>query len=415
MKNKTNINLIKVNSFILYILPISLVTGPFIPNLIVTISSLIGLFLIIYNKQWNYFDNKFFKFFFIFSTYLILTSILNKNFSLNYVSGYTYLRYVIFSITLWHVLDCNNNFFKNFTKSVLLTISIIFIDAIFQYFNETNLLGIEKSSYNRISSFFGRDVKLGAYLARIYLFCFLFIYLFTKKGSLNIIYLNLINILFVIIILLTGERTSFLIFFLNIILINLIIKENFVKKIFILLIVLFTAIIIFKTTEDIKIRYIDSTIAQFKESNLNGYNVFSKTHENHYKIAIRMFNDSKVIGQGPNSFRSLCDNEKFRISSKNEGCSTHPHNIYVQLLGETGLIGFLFLLIAFIYVFFQVTSALIKANKNSINKKKFLFYVPLCIYLFPFIPTGNFFNSWVNIIVFLPLGFLLKEIYSKND
>ena len=312
MKNKTNINLIKVNSFILYILPISLVTGPFIPNLIVTISSLIGLFLIIYNKQWNYFDNKFFKFFFIFSTYLILTSILNKNFSLNYVSGYTYLRYGIFSITLWHVLDCNNNFFKNFTKSVLLTISIIFIDAIFQYFNETNLLGIEKSSYNRISSFFGRDVKLGAYLARIYLFCFLFIYLFKKKSSLNIIYLNLINILFVIIILLTGERTSFLIFFLNIILINLIIKENFVKKIFILLIVLFTAVIIFKTTEDIKIRYIDSTVAQFKESNANGYNVFSKTHENHYKIAIRMFNDSKVIGQGPNSFRSLCDNEKFR-------------------------------------------------------------------------------------------------------
>ena len=64
MTNKTNINLIKINSFILYILPISLVTGPFIPNLIVTISSLIGLFLIIYNKQWNYFDNKFFKFFF---------------------------------------------------------------------------------------------------------------------------------------------------------------------------------------------------------------------------------------------------------------------------------------------------------------------------------------------------------------
>ena len=54
MKNKTNINLIKINSFILYILPISLVTGPFIPNLIVTISSLICLFLIIYNKQWNY-------------------------------------------------------------------------------------------------------------------------------------------------------------------------------------------------------------------------------------------------------------------------------------------------------------------------------------------------------------------------
>ena len=59
-----------------------------------------------------------------------------------------------------------------------------------------------------------------------------------------------------------------------------------------------------------------------------------------------MFSDNKLFGQGSNTFRYLCSSEKFRISDKNEGCSTHPHNIYVQLLAETGLIGVLFLLIA---------------------------------------------------------------------
>ena len=59
MKNGIEGNLIKINSFILYFLPISLVTGPFLPNLIITLVSLISLFIIILNKDWNYFNNSF--------------------------------------------------------------------------------------------------------------------------------------------------------------------------------------------------------------------------------------------------------------------------------------------------------------------------------------------------------------------
>jgi hypothetical protein len=410
-------NLIKINSFILYILPISLVTGPFIPNLIVTLASFISLFLIIYNKQLKYFDNLFFKFFLLFSIYLIITSALNRNFNLNGISGYVYIRYSIFSIAIWHTLKNNNNFFRNFTKFILLTVLLLFIDSIFQYFNGTNLLGMQKSSYNKISSFFGRDVKLGAYLARIYLFFFLFFYLFLDKKFLNIIYLNLLNILFAIIILLTGERTSFLIFILNFLLINFVIKKSFLNKTITILMVALTSIIIVTNIEDVKIRYINNTLTQLTESNTNslGYNYFSKGHENHYRIAYKMFNDSKFFGQGPNSFRNLCGAEKFRLSVNGEGCSTHPHNIYIQLLGETGLIGFLFVFTAFFYICCLFINDLLKIREKNKNlENRALFYVPIIVYLFPFIPTGSFFNSWVNIIIYLPIGFLLNEIFSKN-
>ena len=181
MKKKIYDNLVKINSFFLYIFPISIVTGPFIPNLIVTLTSFVSLFLIIYNKESRYFNNLFFKFFIIFSIYLIITSALNEKFHLHNISVYTYLRYSIFSIAIWHTLENNINFFRNFTKFVLFTVLLLFIDSIFQYFNGTNLLGIQKSSYGKISSFFGRDVKLGAYLARIYIFAFMFIYLFLDK------------------------------------------------------------------------------------------------------------------------------------------------------------------------------------------------------------------------------------------
>lgn len=415
MKNSAEGNLIKINSFILYFLPISLVTGPFLPNLIVTLVSFISLFIIILNKDWNYFNNSFFKFLFFFSIYLIINNILNKNFNSNSIGSYTYLRYSIFSIAIWILIEKNNNFFKNFAKFTLITLLIVFIDSIFQYFNGVNLLGIEKSTYNKISSFFGRDVKLGAYLARFYLFSYIFIIFFLDKKLLNQIYLNLFNILCVILILFTGERTAFFIFFLNFILINFILNRNFFSKIIIFFLVIFTTIIILVNVVDVKSRYIDHTYNQVVDSNNKVLNVFSNEHEKHYKIALKMFSDNKLFGQGSNTFRHLCSSEKFRISDKNEGCSTHPHNIYIQLLGETGLIGFSFLLVAFFYIYYKLITGLITSKKDHNFEKKLLFYFPIAIYLFPFIPTGSFFNSWVNIMVFLPVGFLLKQIYSKND
>ena len=60
-----------------------------------------------------------------------------------------------------------------------------------------------------------------------------------------------------------------------------------------------------------------------------------------------MFLDNKIIGIGIRNFRNFCSNEKFKIDEKS--CATHPHNTYIQLLAETGILGFLFALFFLIY------------------------------------------------------------------
>ena len=70
--------------------------------------------------------------------------------------------------------------------------------------------------------------------------------------------------------------------------------------------------------------------------------------------------------------------------------STHPHNLYIQILAETGLIGS-------ILFFTSIIIIILKKIKNFINKKKkfdqnFAFFIILIIFLLP-IPTGNVFGT----------------------
>ena len=62
-------------SFLFYLLPAALITGPFFSDLIISLMGIFFLIISLKNKQWIYYDNLYTKFFFSFYTYLILSSI----------------------------------------------------------------------------------------------------------------------------------------------------------------------------------------------------------------------------------------------------------------------------------------------------------------------------------------------------
>ena len=73
----------------------------------------------------------------------------------------------------------------------------------------------------------------------------------------------------------------------------------------------------------------------------------NKTHKensslsNHgkiYRTTIISFKESKLIGNGLKSFRINCS--KF-LDQKNTLCSTHPHNYHLEVLHDSGILGFL--------------------------------------------------------------------------
>ena len=95
--------------------------------------------------------------------------------------------------------------------------------------------------------------------------------------------------------------------------------------------------------------------------------------------------DNKYFGGGIKSFRYNC-------TSFN--CSSHPHNYYLEILSELGLVGFFLILIVFFKVLFNSFLNL-EAKKHPLNYDKiiipfmFLFFIEI----FPIKSTGSFFTT----------------------
>ena len=143
--------------------------------------------------------------------------------------------------------------------------------------------------------------------------------------------------------------------------------------------------------------------------------IFTEIHDSLIRTAYNMYKNQPILGHGPKMFRIICNNKKYAVGKYS--CMTHPHNFYVQLLAETGIIGFLFLFSTLCYVSYaslKQLKSLIFNQKRPYTDYQVCLLAGILITVWPFSPNGNFFNNWLMIVYSLPVGFYLQSIYSKK-
>lgn len=396
-------------SFSLFLLIIpSLVSGPAIPDILISILSLFGLFLIIFDwRHTIYYKNKILLFLLIFYVYLNINSLLSFKVDFSFGSSIFYLRFIFFSIFVFFLLKkFNYQLIKFFFIISIITIVIIGIDSFKQYLTGVNFFGIISTNFNRPSGLFREELIIGSFISRntpLLLSLFFFIYYNKINEKKFFLILSFFIILINLFIIISGERAALVLIGLINLFVFFIIPVNKKVKIKFLLLILIFLFFFFTFFETARERMIIETYNQI--FNDDGIYIFSKQHQSHYYSSILMFLDSPIFGQGVNTFRLLCSDNRFLIDSLT--CSTHPHNSYLQLLSETGIIGFLFLFTFYLYNVFLLVRV-IKFKKNNKYFYPYIFLIlSFLINFFPFIPSNNFFNNWINIIYFLPLGFFL--------
>ena len=417
MTTKFQNKLINLSSILFVLIPLSLISGPFIPDLSLVIITINFILLTIINKKYEIFNSKFLVFFFLFCLMITIVSFFSLNTS-SIQSGLFYFRFGLFSLAGYILIDVKKDLLKYTLYLLLFIYFMLFIDSIYQYkFNE-NLLGFKYINLSnfRITSFFGKDEILGSYSVRLLPLTFFLIIFTLDKSNIKkrILFISLF-IISSVIILISGERTSLALFFLLILF--LFISSFNLRKLLIFPIIasliIFTVVI--SKSDKIKARMITDTINQLGLSEKSERIVlFSRTYEGHYLVALNMFKEKPIFGHGPKMFRFYCSKEENFVADNT--CTTHPHNFYAQILAETGLVGFLFLLTIFIYILFLFLKNFyfqIKYKKQLISDLGLCLLSSYFITLFPILPSGNFFNNWLSIIIYYPLGFLIYII--KNN
>ena len=97
----TRIFFINSSSSLIYLLPLTLLTGPFIPDLIISVVGIVFIILTVIRKEWFYYKNIYSILFFLFYFYLVIRSLFSSDILLSLESSLFYFRFGIFSLAIW--------------------------------------------------------------------------------------------------------------------------------------------------------------------------------------------------------------------------------------------------------------------------------------------------------------------------
>lgn len=392
-------------------MPLFILSGPLMSDLILILSSI--FFLTKYKKD-LFTTLKIYWLIVVFWTICIFSSLLSDHIFFSIKSSLFYLRFAIYSFFIWYLLKKNIFNFNLFFKILCSIYFFLIIDSHFQSFFGFNLFGVRSISSMRISSIFGSELIMGSFLLKM-LPLFLIVILTEKKEK----FLLLLPLIYSSIIL-SGERTTILLSALLLIIflkININLRLKLIN-IFLIFIVFSLHFILNKNfnyniTDRIKAEVVfnlkndEVGKKKFEYNKVLPFNIFTDMHTRIYNTSFLMFLDKKMLGHGPKSFRKKCN-------IYDEGsCTTHSHNHIFQILSETGLIGFTGYLLIFIILFKRNFHHFFsKKNYSDLN---FILNTSLIINFFPFLPSGNFFTNYFNIMAYFPLGFYLFYYDLENS
>jgi O-antigen ligase len=404
-----NTSSFKFENLLLICLPLLLIFFRSIADITVLIIGLIFLYRSYNLNDWSWLKQKWFIFSLIFWLYLLLINApLSINTSESFLYSLAFIRWPLFAMALsmWLLHDHKSR--KKFLLALLFTLSFVLIDVWWQYIFEFDLFGNPRYSHNiiRLTGPFRDNPVPGIFLAR-YLFLLLYLGYFInylQKPSRNVSYILLILFLGSLTIYITGERMALIIFVAgsSLVSIGLFLQYKSIRKHILLSLFLIISLLVISQQAFPKLN--DRMIIDllYKLSNFA-----SSDYMLVFKSAYAVWIENPILGSGFHQYREACINLGYFGSGG--GVCYHPHNISLELLSETGIIGFL--------LYFIMIGTITFSNLHSLLQKKEWLLLTLSFNLifvsfFPLIAGMSLFNNWIGSVIWLLVGWSL--VTSRN-
>ena len=430
-------------SYLYLLIPLFLIAGPAIPDIVITLGGLFGIFYILYQKEYeSLIKLNLFRISIIFWLSLISISFFSYNKTYSFQDSLIFIRFLLIPFFCFFIFFKDKKLFERLLIVLFFIVVFVSIDTLYQFINYTSkdgfkedLLGFKSNWYGRLTGPFGDELIPGSYLSKFGLFGFVFL-ISLKKLEKNIIIQSLYLSLIMLVCYISGERMAFATFSLSLLLL-LIFLDGFRKSI--IFSILIGALFIFLASyfhpfyNDFNV--IESTQyhqGQKIEKNFQCENDTEKicskiiniqpnffeviknfdtsAYGEIYLLSFKMFLDNPITGIGINNFKYLCNyNELYKNMMINYECASHPHNIYIQWLAEGGLIVF----ISFILFLFFLVKFII--NNTGDKKYKIISIVIIIIMFWPIMSTGSLIKNWFGVTTFFIIGLCMCLSKFKNN
>ena len=400
---------------IILLIPILLISGPFLSDLSIIFCCILIL-LFEKKKLFKLFwENNLIRAFILFYLYIVFCSLIipiaDGYFVKSFIPSFFYIRFLIFVMVFYFIFHENRKFSLNLFYVLLSILLILFIDINSEYFLKRNILGHHFNGV-RVQSFFGDEWIVGSYINYITPLIISLFFINLKKRKFIIFnvrydenYIFIFLLIAIFLVLLTGERSALFSIVLYSFILTFFLNFNFKKKIYFFGIIIFILII--------SLSFLKPTYERVFKHTLQQLNIFSpnykKDHQLIFESGLKVYFDNQIFGTGLKGFRNQCKKEKYYIKG---GCTTHPHNFYIQFLSELGFIGFFFLSLSFLIlsliIFFRIKNFhFFTLNKKIFNNEIMSILIGLYVYLFPLKTHGSFFNNWLSICFYLQFSLLI--------
>ena len=396
----------KFFSILFISIPLVVLTGHFLPDFFLSLIALYFLIISIIKKLWKYYNNFPAYLFFCFYSIILISGLTSENaFSslIDFNGPIFYFRYFFFISGVIYLLDNSPKLLKSFTNFFLLILIFVIIDGFAMWSTGINILGFKQPSWRVTGVFYDKEI-LGQFLSYTtpLLFCLLINNFENSKRN----YFIFLFILMIseILIFVTNDRAAFLRMTLFILVFIILNNHQKILSYISFLILIISIIIIFFISPSSNKRYINT----FEDisNNFIPYMPWSTLHEKHFQVALDLFVQNPFFGNGPQSFRIFCVNNKFL-----DGCANHPHNFFIQSLSELGIIAFLLLFSIFLYFTGKLLAQFKKiylSNKKVLKfKNQNLFNILGFIIFWPLATSQSFYDNWLNSYLFLCIALIL--------
>ena len=370
------------------------------------------------------------------------------------IKSVVFFRFFLMLIIVYFLSELGTLNLKYFFISAAFASFIVSLDVIYQYIFGFNIIGLQSFGHHN-SGFFGDELMAGGFIQNLSFFSIFFVVFMSKNKKNLILILSTITICVLGMgIMLSGNRMPFFSFFLGIILAFLL--NNKLRKSmfagFICLIILMQFVLSNDATMKIvyKSFYTNATtvlisLVNFSKNDPKKSNKIEEEFEidqNRWEpdtplgfdafytyvspqkrlvlTALETWKPNKIFGNGIKSFRIDClrlallgpeinIHEEAIVHKKNFLCSNHPHNYYLEILTETGIVGiFVTFMIALLFVVFILKNLKLFKENNIENLILFAATISLILAVFPIKSTGSIFSTYTATYITLISSIILS-------